>query len=56
MNKRKVIGVLVVIFGLVMVAGSASSGYGLVAPASMSLIVLIGLAMIFWDKVNSWMQ
>ena len=56
MNKRKILGVLVTIFGLVMVGGSASSGYGLAAPASMSLIVLAGLAMVFWEKVNSWMQ
>jgi len=56
MNKRKILGVLVTVFGLVMVAGSASSGYGLVAPASMSLIVLIGLAMIFWDKVSMWIK
>ena len=56
MNKRKVLGVLVTLFGLVMVGGSASSGFGLVAPASMSLIVLIGLAMFFWDKVSAWMK
>lgn len=56
MNKRKILGILVTVFGLIMVAGSASSGYGLEAPASMSLIVLAGLAMVFWDKVNSWMQ
>jgi len=56
MNTRKILGVLVTIFGLVMVAGSASSSYGLAAPASMSLIVLAGLAMVFWEKVNSWMK
>ena len=56
MNKRKILGILVTILGLVMVAGSASSGYGFAAPASMSLIILAGLAMVFWEKVSSWMQ
>jgi len=56
MNKRKVLGVFIIIFGLVMVGGAAQSGYGLAAPLSMLLIVLAGLAMIFWEKVNSWMQ
>jgi len=58
MNKRKVLGVLVTLFGLIMVGGSAANdyGFGVVAPISMSLIVLAGLAMVFWEKVNSWMK
>lgn len=56
MSKRKILGVLVTLFGLIMVGGSASSGYGLAAPASMSLIVLAGLAVVFWDKVSAWMK
>ncbi|MBI4992023.1 MAG: hypothetical protein HZB99_02290 [Candidatus Harrisonbacteria bacterium] len=55
MNKRKVLGLIVTFFGLIMVGGAAQSGYGLVAPLSMSLIVLAGLAMMFWDKVSTWM-
>ena len=56
MNKRKIFGIIIVLFGLIMVGGSASSGYGFAAPASMSLIVLAGLATIFWEEVNSWMK
>ena len=55
MNKTKIIGVIVVLIGLIMVAGSASSGYGAVAPISMSLIVIIGLLLIFSDKVKKWL-
>ncbi len=55
MKKRKVLGVIVALFGLIMMGGAAQSGYGLVAPLSMSLIVLAGLAMMFWEKVNAWM-
>lgn len=56
MNKRKIWGVIVVILGLIMVGGSMGSveQYGVVAPISMALIVLLGLAMIFWDKVKVW--
>ena len=57
MNKRKIIGVIIVIFGLIMVGGSMGSveQYGVAAPISMSLIVILGLVMIFWDKVKTWL-
>lgn len=56
MNKRKVWGAVITIFGLVMVAGSTGSmeQYGVAAPISMALIVVAGLAMIFWDRVQAW--
>lgn len=56
MNKRKVWGVILVILGLIMVGGSMGSveQYGVVAPISMALIVVAGLAMIFWDRVQMW--
>jgi hypothetical protein len=56
MNKRKIWGVVLVILGLVMVGGSTGSveQYGVVAPISMALIVALGLAMIFWDRVQTW--
>ena len=56
MNKRKVWGVILVILGIIMVGGSMGSveQYGIVAPISMALIVVIGLAMIFWDRVQMW--
>ncbi|HEY4505789.1 MAG TPA: hypothetical protein VJG67_03810 [Candidatus Paceibacterota bacterium] len=58
MNKRKFFGVLVVIFGLIMVGGSIGSveQYGVAAPITMSLIVIVGLLMIFWDKFKKGMQ
>lgn len=56
MNKRKVLGVLVTIFGLVMVAGSAATYPSIAAPITMSFIVLFGLVLIFWDKVKTWMK
>ena len=58
MQKRKIFGILVVIFGLIMVGGSLGyqGPYRAMAPISMSLIVVIGLLMIFWDKVKSWMS
>ncbi|TSC96409.1 MAG: hypothetical protein Athens071426_188 [Parcubacteria group bacterium Athens0714_26] len=58
MNKRKIIGVVIVIFGLIMVGGSMGSvaQYGVAAPISMSLIVIFGLALIFWDKMKTWLS
>jgi len=58
MNKRKIVGIIIVLFGLVMVGGSMGSveTYGAVAPISMSLIVVIGLMLIFWDKVKGWLK
>ena len=58
MQKRKIFGILVVIFGLIMVGGSLGyqGPYRAMAPISMSLLVVIGLLMIFWDKVKSWMS
>lgn len=55
MNKRKVVGVIIALFGLVMVGGSLGSmeQYGVAAPISMGLIVVAGLMVIFWDKVKS---
>ena len=57
MNKRKIIGVIVVFLGLIMVGGSMGSvaKYGVAAPISMSLIVIFGLVMIFWDKIKTWL-
>ncbi len=57
MNKRKIIGIIIVIFGLIMVGGSMGSAaqYGVAAPISMSLIVIFGLALIFWDKIKTWL-
>lgn len=56
MNKRKIIGIIIVIFGLIMVGGSMGSveQYGVAAPISMSLIVILGLALIFWNKIKTW--
>lgn len=55
MNKRKIWGIIVTIFGIIMVGGSMGSieQYGVVAPITMFIIVLAGLAMIFWDKIKS---
>lgn len=54
MNKRKIFGVIVTILGIILVGGSMGSvdQYGVVAPISMALIVLVGLAMVFWDRVK----
>ncbi len=58
MNKRKIFGILIVIFGVIMVGGSLGyeGDYAIMAPISMSLIVVVGLAMIFWDKIKAWMN
>lgn len=58
MNKRKIFGILLVIFGLIMTGGSLGyqGPYKAMAPISMSLIVVIGLLMIFWDKVKAWIS
>ncbi len=58
MNKRKIIGMAVILFGLIMVGGSMGSveTYGAVAPISMSLIVVAGLVIIFWDKIKGWLK
>jgi hypothetical protein len=58
MNKRKIIGVIIILFGLIMVGGSMGSveTYGAVAPISMSLIVVIGFMVIFWDKIKAMMK
>ena len=58
MNKRKIIGVIIVIFGLIMVGGSMGSvgQYGVAAPLTMSFIVILGLALIFWDKIKTWLS
>jgi len=55
MNKRKIFGIIVVIFGLIMVSGSLTyqGSYKAIAPIAMSLIVVVGLLMIFWDQVKS---
>lgn len=56
MNKRKILGIIIAVFGLIMVGGSMGSveQYGVAAPISMSLIVILGLALIFWDKIKTW--
>ncbi len=58
MNKRKFFGILIVIFGVIMVGGSMGyeGPYAIMAPISMSLIVVAGLLMIFWNKVKSWIS
>ena len=55
MNKRKIFGIIIVLFGLVMVGGSMGSveTYGVVAPISMALIVVFGLVVIYWDKIKA---
>jgi hypothetical protein len=57
MNKRKIFGILVVIFGLIMVSGSLTyqGPYKTIAPIAMSLIVVAGLLLIFWDQVKNWL-
>lgn len=54
MGKRKIWGIIVVIFGLIMVGGSMGSveQYGVVAPITMFIIVIVGLVMTFWDKLK----
>ncbi len=56
MNKRKIWGVIITILGVILVGGSMGSveQYGVAAPISMALVVALGLAMIFWDKVKTW--
>ena len=58
MNKRKIIGIIIVVFGLIMVGGSIGSAarYGVAAPISMFLIVIVGIALIFWDKIKTWLS
>ena len=58
MNKRKIFGILIVVFGVIMVGGSLGyeGPYKAMAPISMGLIVVIGLLVIFWDKVKAWMS
>ncbi len=55
MNKRKIFGILVIIFGIIMVGGSLGyqGPYRAMAPISMSLIIVIGLLMIWGDKVKA---
>jgi len=54
MNKRKIFGIVIVIFGIIMAGGSLGyeGPYKAMAPISMLLIVVIGLLMIFWDKIK----
>ncbi len=57
MNTRKIIGIVLVIFGLIMVGGSLftyKGPYQAIAPIAMALIVVAGLLLIFWDQVKSW--
>lgn len=58
MNKRKIFGIIIAVFGLIMVGGSMGSveQYGVAAPISMSLIVILGLVLIFWDKIKTWLE
>lgn len=52
MNKRKILGVIVSVIGLILTAGAASyvETYGIVAPATMSIILIIGLWLLFGGK------
>ena len=54
MNKRKIFGIILVVFGLIMVAGSFTytGAYKAMAPITMGLIVVVGLLMIYWDKIK----
>jgi len=56
MKMRKIIAVFVILFGIIMVAGSAATYPSIIAPITMSLIVLFGLALFFWDKVKTWLS
>lgn len=56
MNKRKFWGIVLVIIGMIMVVGSMGyeGAYKAMAPISMSLIVIAGFVVIFWDTVKGW--
>ena len=58
MNKRKILGILIVILGVIMVGGSLGyeGPYRAMALVSMGLIVVVGFLMIFWDKVKAWLS
>ncbi|MEK7073010.1 MAG: hypothetical protein AAB974_01040 [Patescibacteria group bacterium] len=49
MNKKKVLGVVVMIIGVILTAGAAGQmdTYGIVAPVTMGVIVVIGLWLFF---------
>ena len=57
MKGRKILGIIVIIFGVIMVGGSLGyeGPYKIMAPISMLLIVVIGFLIIYWDKVKSWL-
>ena len=52
MNKRKMLGVVVTIIGVILTAGAAGQvdTYGVVAPVTMSLIAIIGVWIFFSGK------
>ena len=52
MNKRKALGVVVSIIGLILTAGAASyvETYGIVAPVTMGVILVVGLWLLFSGK------
>lgn len=56
MNKRKLLGIVLVIIGIIMVGGSLGyeGAYKAMAPISMSLIVIAGFVVIFWDTIKGW--
>lgn len=49
MNKKKMLGVVVMIIGVILTAGAAGQmdTYGIVAPVTMGVIVVIGLWLFF---------
>ncbi|MDO8585127.1 MAG: hypothetical protein Q7R85_03350 [bacterium] len=54
MNKRKALGVVVSIIGLILTAGAASQveTYGIVAPVTMGIILVAGLWLLFGKKTE----
>lgn len=52
MNKRKILGAIVSIVGLILTAGAASyvETYGIVAPVTMGIILVAGLWLLFGGK------
>lgn len=52
MNKRKILGVIVSIVGLILTAGAASQvkTYGIAAPVTMGIILVAGLWLLFGGK------
>lgn len=50
-------GILIILFGVIMLVGSLGyeGPYKIAAPISMGLIILLGILVMFLDKVKSWL-